>query len=111
MVEQLREQVGNLLAAAQLLTPAIREQKEQKYDQYLAILNQGLYRLLRLTEHSDLYLRGGAPRRKKRKGAGPAGLRKITPLFIVLSPYACRGGYACRVWKAEASVRFMVPML
>ena len=32
MVEQLREQVGNLLAAAQLLTPAIREQKEQKYD-------------------------------------------------------------------------------
>ena len=65
MVEQLREQVGNLLAAAQLLTPAIREQKEQKYDQYLAILNQGLYRLLRLTEHSDLYLRGGAPRRKE----------------------------------------------
>lgn len=54
MVEQLREQVGNLMAAAQLLTPAIREQEERKYDQYLAILNQGLYRLLRLTEHVDL---------------------------------------------------------
>lgn len=54
VVEQLREQVGNLMAAAQLLTPAIREQEERKYDQYLAILNQGLYRLLRLTEHVDL---------------------------------------------------------
>lgn len=54
VVEQLREQVGNLMAAAQLLTPAIREQEDRKYDQYLAILNQGLYRLLRLTEHVDL---------------------------------------------------------
>lgn len=53
LVEQLREQVGNLMAAAQLLTPAIREQEDRKYDQYLAILNQSMYRLLRLTEHVD----------------------------------------------------------
>lgn len=65
MVEQLREQVGNLLAAAQLLTPAIREQEERKYEQYLAILNQGLYRLLRLTEHADLYQRQELARRKE----------------------------------------------
>ena len=61
MVEQLREEVGNLLAAAQLLTPAIREREERNYDQYLAILNQGLYRLLRLTEHADLSRQGELP--------------------------------------------------
>lgn len=44
LAEQLREQVGNLMAAAQLLTPAIREQEDRKYDQYLAILNQSMYR-------------------------------------------------------------------
>ena len=56
MVEQLREQVSNLLAAVHLLTPVIREQRDERYDQYLAIMNQSLYRLLRLTgtlERSD----------------------------------------------------------
>lgn len=66
VVEQLREQVGNLMAAAQLLTPAIREQEERKYDQYLAILNQGLYRLLRLTEHMDLLRQEELPCRMER---------------------------------------------
>ena len=54
LTEQLREQVGNLMAAAQLLAPAIQKQENRHYDQYMAILNQSLYRLLRLTEHLEL---------------------------------------------------------
>lgn len=54
LAEQLREQVGNLMAASQLLAPVIREQENRHYDQYMAILNQSLYRLLRLAEHVDL---------------------------------------------------------
>lgn len=62
-IEQLRDQVNNLMAAAQLLTPAIREQEERRYDQYLAILNQSLYRLLRLMNNLDFVqqLEGDAP--------------------------------------------------
>lgn len=61
LAEQLREQVGNLMAAAQLLIPAIREQEDRKYDQYLAILNQSMYRLLRLTEHLEFTGGGDRP--------------------------------------------------
>ncbi|NCE64730.1 sensor histidine kinase [Pseudoflavonifractor sp. 524-17] len=58
LAEQLREQVGNLMAAAQLLTPAIQEREDRKYSQYLGILNQSLYRLLRLTEQVDFAAQG-----------------------------------------------------
>ena len=51
MVEQLREQVNNVMAAIQLLTPVIRDQGERRYDQYLAIANQSLYRMLRMMNH------------------------------------------------------------
>ena len=48
LVEQLREQVNNVMAALQLLTPMVQRQGEEKYQNYLAIANQSLYRLLRL---------------------------------------------------------------
>lgn len=48
LVEQLREQVNNVMAALQLLTPMIQMQGEEKYRNYLAVANQSLYRLLRL---------------------------------------------------------------
>lgn len=63
LLEELREQVGNLSAALQLLTPVIREQ-DRKYDQYLAIANQSIYRMLRLmrsADFADLSRRGEAP--------------------------------------------------
>ena len=47
LVGQLREQVNNVMAALQLLTPLVRERGEEKHGQYLAIANQSLYRLLR----------------------------------------------------------------
>ncbi len=54
-LEQLRQQVSNLMAALHLLTPAIREQGEAKNDQYLAIMNQSFYRMLRLMNHVEFY--------------------------------------------------------
>lgn len=53
LLDELREQMGNLSAALQLLTPAIREQENRKYDQYLAIATQSLYRMLRLMRSAD----------------------------------------------------------
>lgn len=53
LLEELREQVGNLSAALQLLTPVIREQEDRKYDQYLAIATQSMYRMLRLVRNAD----------------------------------------------------------
>ncbi|MEG1858366.1 MAG: ATP-binding protein [Pseudoflavonifractor sp.] len=53
LLEQLRQHVTNLMAATHLLTPVIRESGEAKYDQYLAIMNQSFYRLLRLMNHLE----------------------------------------------------------
>ena len=53
LAEELREQVNHLSAAAQLLTPVVREQGETRYDQYLAILNQSIYRLIRTINHLE----------------------------------------------------------
>lgn len=48
LVEQLREQMNNLAAAIQLLTPVVREKGGEQYEPYLAILHQSLYRMLRM---------------------------------------------------------------
>ena len=53
LVEQMRQHVGNLVAATHLLTPVIREHGEARYDQYLAIMNQSFYRLMRLMNSAD----------------------------------------------------------
>ena len=48
LVEQFREQLNNLSAAVQLLTPVVRETGGEQYDPYLSIVNQSLYRMLRM---------------------------------------------------------------
>ncbi len=48
VVEQFREQMNNLAAAAQLLTPVVREKAGPQYEPYLAILHQSLYRMMRM---------------------------------------------------------------
>ena len=48
LLEQLREQMNNLSASIQLLSPVVREKGGEKYDPYLAILNQSLYRIMRM---------------------------------------------------------------
>ena len=48
LVEQFRQQMNNLSAAIQLLTPVVREKAGPQYDPYLAILHQSLYRLIRM---------------------------------------------------------------
>ena len=78
LAEQLREQVGNLMAASQLLAPVIREQENRHYDQYMAILNQSLYRLLHLAEHADLA-------RRERRGDK----LELHPVLLELEPL-CR---------------------
>lgn len=47
LVEQMRDELNRLSAAVQLLAPAIQQSGEKPYDQYLAIVNQGIYRLIR----------------------------------------------------------------
>ena len=48
LAEQLRQQMNNLAAAVQLLTPVVREKGGEQYDPYLAILQQSLYRMMRM---------------------------------------------------------------
>lgn len=62
LVEQFREQMNNLAAAIQLLTPVVREKGGEQYDPYLAILHQSLYRMMRLlgnVEYLELDQCGG----------------------------------------------------
>lgn len=54
LIMELRGQVNDLLAAAQLLTPLVREQGGKREEEYLASLNQGLYRLIRTVNHMEL---------------------------------------------------------
>ena len=48
LVEQFREQMNNLAAAVQLLTPAVQEKAGEQYEPYLAILHQSMYRMMRM---------------------------------------------------------------
>lgn len=48
LVEQFREQMNNLAAAVQLLTPVVQEKGGRQYEPYLAILHQSMYRMMRM---------------------------------------------------------------
>lgn len=54
LARELREQVNNLMAALQLLTPLVREQGGQREENCLGIMSQGLYRLMRTIGHLEL---------------------------------------------------------
>ena len=62
------------MAAVQLITPVIQERHEVKYDQYLAIMNQSLYRLLRLTNNVEF---AALPWEPSALGAGPLDLAEL----------------------------------
>ena len=52
LLEQMRQAIGNLTAAAQLITPALQE-LGPKYQQYLAIMSQSFYRMMRLMNNAE----------------------------------------------------------
>ena len=65
LVEQFRQQMNNLAAAIQLLTPVVQEKAGAQYDPYLAILHQSLYRMMRMVgslEYLQLSPEDAAPR-------------------------------------------------
>ena len=65
LAEQLRQQMNNLAAAVQLLTPVVREKGGEQYDPYLAILQQSLYRMMRMVgnlEYLELAPEDAPPR-------------------------------------------------
>ena len=83
LVQELRGEVSNLLAAAQLLTPLVRERGSKKDMEYLAVMNQTLYRLLRTIAH--LELSGARPPICRKESLDLAGLcrhldRQVAPL-------------------------------
>ncbi len=51
---ELRDQISDLMCAAQLLTPLVREKGNARDHESLASLNQSLYRLLRTLGHLEL---------------------------------------------------------
>lgn len=53
LLRQLREQLGQMTGASQLLSPLVSEQGEARHSQYLAILNQSIYRTLRLVRNAE----------------------------------------------------------
>lgn len=54
LIRELREQVNDLLAAAQLLTPLVREQGDERDAATLAALHKSLYCMVRTVEHMEL---------------------------------------------------------
>lgn len=56
---QLRELLNSLQGAVQMLTPALKESGCSETGEYLAIVQQNFYRLLRLTRHLELADRAG----------------------------------------------------
>ncbi len=54
LILELRDQVNDLLAAAQLLTPLVRERGSDQDADSLAALHQSLYRLIRTVGHLEL---------------------------------------------------------
>lgn len=69
LLEQLREQMNNLSASIQLLSPVVREKGGEKYDPYLAILNQSLYRILRMLGNVEFLELEEWDRPDRRKGS------------------------------------------
>jgi signal transduction histidine kinase len=67
LTEQLREQMNNLSAAVQLLTGELRE-RDEKCRQYLAIMNQSIYRMMRMV--GNLEYMHEAESRKAIEGQG-----------------------------------------
>lgn len=53
LVEQFREQMNNLAAAVQLLTPVVQEKAGAQYEPYLAILHQSMYRMMRMLSNLE----------------------------------------------------------
>ncbi len=52
--EQMREQMTTLLAAVQQMESEAREKDEDRYDKWLAVLNQSAYRMLRMAGAAEL---------------------------------------------------------
>ncbi|MCD7948541.1 MAG: HAMP domain-containing histidine kinase [Oscillospiraceae bacterium] len=53
ILEQFKLQLNNLMASAQLLTPLVQGSGNTRHEQYLAILNQSLYRMLHLMQNVE----------------------------------------------------------
>lgn len=53
LVGELRERMGDILAAVQLLTPLVEEKGEERDRGYLAVMNKSLYRLVRTIHHLE----------------------------------------------------------
>lgn len=54
LIQELREQVNDLMAAAQLLVPLVREQGSERDEENLAALERNLYCVLRTVDHMEL---------------------------------------------------------
>ena len=67
VTEQLRGRLGDLMGAAQMLSPLVLDQESREYDCYMAMMDQSICRMLRLTEHLELaaQLRLGILREQK----------------------------------------------
>lgn len=103
VVGQLREQVNNVMAALQLLTPVIRERGEEKHEQYLAIANQGLYRLLRMMGNVEFVQKARTEEPLLRTGAlDMAGLCRA--LCRQVEPLAARAGVAFHYEESKGNV-------
>lgn len=88
LTEDLRRQVGNLSAVTQLLISSGRRDGGEKQRDYLAIMNQSFYRLLRLIQSAELACDMAAGRVKYSPGALDLGglCRELSEQVEGLSP-------------------------
>lgn len=56
LLHQLREQLSQMTGVSQLLAPLVTERGEIQHSQYLSILNQSIYRTLRLVRNAEFAL-------------------------------------------------------
>ena len=73
LAEQMREQMNNLSAAVQLLTDELGD-RDEKCRQYLAIMNQSMYRMMRMVSNLEYVNAMGGAREFQGREVDLAGL-------------------------------------
>ncbi len=54
LLDYLRVQMNNLMAASQLLAPTVQSLNSSRYTDYLSVINQSVYRLLQTTSNTEM---------------------------------------------------------
>ena len=119
ILEQMKLYMSNLMASAQMLTPLVQGSDEARYGEYHAILNQSLYRLLRLMQNIEYLATPEQPATLKRQPIDPLALchslyeqvAPITGQLGVSFRFIAEGDYPLTTADAELLRRMLLNLV